>query len=323
MMFIIDGTGEGDDPLYFKDMNRGFCKQLELKLREQAIYKRGPALFGTETFDIANEMLNVILMYYYGEQVDINQIIADALKPKTAKPIFLAGHSRGGCAVIYIAQKLKAQGIKVNAMFLFDAVARTHKGVPIVGDDFKEIPDNVRICYHALRDRERSNHYKKPLIELFNKCVKSIPVGPVGGGALTTECGLLNKARINDTKLRVYARNEYMLERTVDFENCGTRPENNQTLLKLEKFLGCHGTMGGAITATSPLDDERVKAPDDAVLAGNEIMALEQVNNWMSEKLRNEGVLSKGQTILDKEHIQKEMQYIDKAKLYVHREFGF
>ena len=22
-MFIIDGTGEGDDPLYFKDMNRG------------------------------------------------------------------------------------------------------------------------------------------------------------------------------------------------------------------------------------------------------------------------------------------------------------
>ena len=41
MMFIIDGTGEGDDPLYFKDMNRGFCKQLELKLREQAIYKRG------------------------------------------------------------------------------------------------------------------------------------------------------------------------------------------------------------------------------------------------------------------------------------------
>ena len=222
MIFIIDGTGETADKTYMADMSRGFCYQLYLKLGRQAEYMRGPRVDGLNTFDIADKMLEAILEYYYSEpidltvnnskQVDINQIIADALKPKTAKPIFLAGHSRGGCAVIYIAQKLKAQGIKVKAMFLFDAVARTHKGVPIVGEDFKEIPDNVRICYHALRDRERSNHYKKPLIELFNKCVKSIPVGggvidgvAFGGGALTTECGLFNKAIINDRKLRVYA----------------------------------------------------------------------------------------------------------------------
>lgn len=409
MMFIIDGTGDGNDELYKQDMDRGFCKQLELKLGKQAEYLRGPRVDGLNTFDIADKMLNKIVTYYEtgvaGLQLidlnntlnqekydhiyfitrvtraqlieahtylinsryistinamganftriipsapnDIRKIVANIdprLNPSDDMKkyinslcmycslfdddIFLAGHSRGGCAVIYIAQKLKEKGIKVKAMFLFDAVARTHKGVPILGDDFEEIPDNVRVCYHALRDKEWSNHFKEPLKELYNKCVKSIPVGgraATGYGiSVTTECGLLNKARIDDSIFRVMLRNEItILEgRSINFGNCGTKPKEN-TRLVTEPFKGAHGTMGGAVTATSPLSDQRSKYPDNPVLAGHEIMALEQVNNWMSEKLCNEGVLSKGQTILDKEHIQKEMQYIDKAKLYVHREFGF
>jgi hypothetical protein len=43
----------------------------------------------------------------------------------TSKPLFLAGHSRGGAAVIWVANLLKRDAIEVDGMFLLDAVDRT------------------------------------------------------------------------------------------------------------------------------------------------------------------------------------------------------
>jgi hypothetical protein len=56
MMFIIDGTGETDDTTYMADMERGFCKQLSLKLGKQAKYMRGPRVDGLNTFDIVTAL---------------------------------------------------------------------------------------------------------------------------------------------------------------------------------------------------------------------------------------------------------------------------
>ena len=327
MMFIIDGTGETDDTTYMADMERGFCKQLSLKLGKQAKYMRGPRVDGLNTFDIADKMLEAILEYYYSEpidltvnnskQVDINQIIADALKPKTAKPIFLAGHSRGGCAVIYIAQKLKEKGINVKAMFLFDAVARTHRGlltnlihvgvggvglaVRAVGvaanvawhgeSNFDEIPDNVEKCYHAMRDRTLVDYYKKPLQLLTNQCVKVLPAGNrfvIITDTTNRVCLELPALIKKDSQNRSLTRTEFVDgEKTFDFDNCGTKADNDSRL-DIRTFKGYHGTMGGAITATSPLKEQRILAPNDDMLTLQQENVLSQVNIWMSDNIRKE-----------------------------------
>ena len=108
MIFIIDGTGETADKTYMADMSRGFCYQLYLKLGRQAEYMRGPRVDGLNTFDIADEMLEKIMNYYHTGTTG-PMFIDPNNRPKDQKldDIFLAGHSRGGCAVIYIAQKLK------------------------------------------------------------------------------------------------------------------------------------------------------------------------------------------------------------------------
>ncbi len=321
MMFIIDGTGDDNDELYAKDMDRGFCKQLSLKLGSNAKYLRGPAQYGTETFKIADEMIEAILKYYYSEpidvtvnnskQVDINQIIADALKPKTAKPIFLAGHSRGGCAVIYIAQKLKEKGINVKAMFLFDAVERTvallTKGEDLLGSQFDEIPDNVGKCYHARRDRSIATYYEDSESKLKLDCLMETH------GAIRTTGPTLELARNSDScrrmriliiqnrKLGYDIENEKMKvvmrthtgyfagEKALDFENCGTGPKSR---VETKYFLGSHGALGGAPIATSPIVSERERAPKE--MANSDRAAVADVNVWMSEKLCNEGVLASG-----------------------------
>ena len=64
--------------------------------------------------------------------------------------LFLAGHSRSGVAVIFVAQDLQGLGIDVDAMFLYDAVNRTLNN----RRDSRRIPGNVQWCHHALRDPE-------------------------------------------------------------------------------------------------------------------------------------------------------------------------
>jgi hypothetical protein len=59
--------------------------------------------------------------------------------------VFMAGHSRGAAIIIHVARLLQRRHIDVEAMFLFDAVARNHTL------DAGEIPSNVRHCYHAIR----------------------------------------------------------------------------------------------------------------------------------------------------------------------------
>ncbi|MCY7348365.1 MAG: LysM peptidoglycan-binding domain-containing protein [Pyrinomonadaceae bacterium] len=67
-----------------------------------------------------------------------------------AKALFLGGHSRGGAAVIEVAKWLKADGIPVECLILFDAVDRTHTLGSIFGNT--PIADNVKRVIHARRN---------------------------------------------------------------------------------------------------------------------------------------------------------------------------
>lgn len=105
MLYIIDGTGAMSEDDYAADMNRGFCSKLNKQNGPNAQYWRGPTLFGAETWSIGDEVFNKIL------------------NDKPSK-IVLVGHSRGGAACVYVARKLKTEGINVQGMLLLDAVRR-------------------------------------------------------------------------------------------------------------------------------------------------------------------------------------------------------
>jgi len=131
MFYIVDGTGSNNEAEYRKEMANGFCRQLESETGGR--YWRGPTLPGSETVDIAKKVVDAV-----------NDRLCSAAGKQDPR-IFLAGHSRGGAAVIFAAHDLKKMGVKVEAMFLFDAVNR-------IFDNLRnsDIPDNVKECYHAI-----------------------------------------------------------------------------------------------------------------------------------------------------------------------------
>ena len=177
MLYLIDGTGPSDYSDYHADMRRGFCWHLNTLNGANARYWRGPNELGLETWEIGD------------------LVIADIAADRRANPalqIVLAGHSRGGAAVIYVARKLKEQGIEVRAMVLFDAVRRAIQTSPsaivqrVLGasgppelvyqaglagieliSDFMQfgnnaadvIPSNVKRALHVVRDERFSNYF--------------------------------------------------------------------------------------------------------------------------------------------------------------------
>jgi pimeloyl-ACP methyl ester carboxylesterase len=173
VIYLIDGTGPDNFSDYHADMRRGFCWSLNLQNGAAAEYLRGPTDLGLETWEIAE------LMY-------------SRIKAHPGAPIVLAGHSRGGAAVIYLARKLQQEGIQVAAMVLFDAVRRALQKSPVqygmqifnaptpahlvfnaataaieVGLDFFQIgqqkadviPANVQRVLHVVRDERFSNYF--------------------------------------------------------------------------------------------------------------------------------------------------------------------
>ena len=58
MLYIIDGTGPGDDLTYRKEMSGGMCDRMA-KIFEGRYY-RGPTLFGAATYEIARTAYGAI-----------------------------------------------------------------------------------------------------------------------------------------------------------------------------------------------------------------------------------------------------------------------
>lgn len=284
MIFIIDGTGVADHVAYAKEMSGGFCKRLMYKARGR--YWRGPTLSGWHTTDIAGYVTDAIIKWRGTSQ--------------RQEKLFLAGHSRGGAAAIFVAQALKKNNVEVEAMFLFDAVDRT-----VNFRSAETIPANVRYCYHALRDPSLATYYTEGVRmarDAVAKCI-GLPTGRRPSMMEATIDSLLAKPPVpgecqkvieaarraieQDNKMKIVMRSTTLSTpegTSIDFGNCGLKAEG---ACKLEKeiFLGSHGAIGGA-----PIVD--TLAP--ALLIDSDRAAMAGVDAWMSAHLCRHGVFDSG-----------------------------
>jgi hypothetical protein len=103
-------------------------------------YHRGPDMFGVGPNFVSPHYLAGQIMGFW-RQGD--------------HKIIMTGYSRGAAIVIAAATLLNlipdAKDIKIEAMFLFDAVAKSPNGYLLFGGA-NCIPPNVTYCYHAIRD---------------------------------------------------------------------------------------------------------------------------------------------------------------------------
>ncbi len=178
MLVCVDGTGASDRAEYARIFARSFVNRVKNEhLRAHPypepppIHHRGPGadasdgLFGSfggehhvDPLFVVREIVEALNRI--NDEVDAMPAWALGMPASTWSPeetaqlrlieqrrtVFLVGHSRGAAIVINAARIMQRRGIPVEAMFLFDAVARN------LDLDADEIPANVRFCYHAMRD---------------------------------------------------------------------------------------------------------------------------------------------------------------------------
>jgi len=126
---VINGTGPPGAP-YDELMRTSFCHQLGAKLGTRSFYCRGPSLLGQE---VRKEALEVYRWLRAAHEAD------------PSVRLMAAGYSRGGSAAIMACERLERDGVAVDSLFLFDAVARHEFQGGTV------IPANVRFSRHARR----------------------------------------------------------------------------------------------------------------------------------------------------------------------------
>jgi hypothetical protein len=151
----IDGSGDADT--YAKDFANSFVQgYTKTGLFGTWGYWRGPGMMGSETRSLVNGAREWTLAK-----------VADLNRHKTPYRLFMSGYSRGGAAVTEVAFELKAKGIKVHAMLLFDAVDRSDL------TNVDVVPSNVKYCYHAMRNPSAGSR------EIFDNCAKRAAGGVI------------------------------------------------------------------------------------------------------------------------------------------------
>jgi thioesterase domain-containing protein len=146
MIVAIDGTGPDSPGDYAKEMGGSFCSQIGRAAN--ATYFRGPTLTGSETSAIAN--------------MAVDAVMAARDKASTGE-VMLAGYSRGGCAAIIAARRLKDRGVGVHSLFLFDAVDMQTSEMHLS----QIISDNVRMVAHVRSARNLSFWIRNPVKSRF------------------------------------------------------------------------------------------------------------------------------------------------------------
>ncbi len=107
---VIDGTGAWRNATYASEMQHSFCSQIAAGARPDSQYWRGPSWDGLRV---------------HSEATTAAAWLSDQRRgSRQAVRLFMAGYSRGASAAIMAAERLTAQGIWVDGLFLFDPVAR-------------------------------------------------------------------------------------------------------------------------------------------------------------------------------------------------------
>lgn len=187
MLVCVDGTGPTDTTEYATAFARSFVNRIKHGYRRlhpppggETIHHRGPGedaaggTFGGSRHVDPSFIFDEIMQIHGRLSDEVERIPSWALQqPITTWPaedvaameriqerrkIFMTGYSRGGAIVIHTARLLQVRGIRVEAMFLFDAVSRN----PNL--DAEVIPSNVGRCYHAIRDPRAGSR------ESFSNC---------------------------------------------------------------------------------------------------------------------------------------------------------
>ncbi len=142
MLIAVDGTGPWSDDDYANEMSNSFVSKIHSEypgLSEvDKFYRRGPTLLGFETGPIAYSCFNFVKSAY-----------DKSLKEDTKFRLHLTGYSRGAASVIGLANLLNSMlpNVEIEFMALFDAVDRS------TISNVDKIPRNVKLCYHAIRDK--------------------------------------------------------------------------------------------------------------------------------------------------------------------------
>lgn len=299
LIFIIDGTGPDDFSDYHADMSRGFCWSLSTQNGPAASYLRGPNELGLETWEIAD------LMY-----ADIRAQLQAA--PNTE--IVLAGHSRGGAAVIHLARKLQKDDIKVCAMVLFDAVRRAlQKSVTDyawqlaesftpahlaynavaaaleIGSDFFQIgaqevdvvPRNVKRVLHVVRDERFSNYFLHTAE--YREFVDSAKSRTTRSAETMAQ---LVRMRQMHRRLRDACRFDCIklgVATGFSFDNTGMKAEAG-CKLTIEPFQATHGAMGGApLEVRNYIVDPRYAAEIESIEITSMLAVQARVNAFLAE----------------------------------------
>lgn len=279
MLYIVDGTGDADDEIYLTVMSGSFCDKMGKMFDGR--YFRGPTRLDwtINTEDIAKKVCAEI-------RKNTQQL--------GKRPLFLAGHSRGGAAVIRVAQDLQKTGHSVDAMFLFDAVDRTG---PFTRS-LEFIPSNVRATYHAIRNTQIANYFEWGARSAKQKYTRCILMQPPRNGANRCEKekeDMIKYRRLDDAmKFRMRASFEHTEHEgaSIPFGNCGTAPQDKRaTNFVMKDFLGSHGALGG-----SPIgfQDKAWLTDEDKArfitIAHSDLAAMASVWDWMCDFFDKEKV---------------------------------
>ncbi|HOB92466.1 MAG TPA: hypothetical protein PK306_12715 [Aquabacterium sp.] len=303
MLYIVDGTGPLFDADYAVEMAGSHCNVLHHLNRPDAFYFRGPSLLSAlkNTGGIADKVMLKLLEVEFPAA-----LLAPGQRQPPRSPIFLAGHSRGGAAVVLVAQMLDRIGVPVEAMFLFDAVDRTMSLASV-----ETVPKNVRRCFHALRNEGAEVVMAHETTRLW-KAVEAAP-GYAALRALHKSSGsgpweqfLVFRAgtdaarwpqlaaavrawKAKDTVLasfQVAMRNSFKLtvsaegglQPSIPFGNCA-RKASPSCHYEKEEFACSHGAVGG--TPWTTLGDEVAAIDADGA---------RRVWTWMSARMQQHGL---------------------------------
>jgi hypothetical protein len=315
MLYIVDGTGDSDPETYDKTMKDGFCRLMDDKYKGTK-YVRGPSILGYETLDIAKDVYR--------------HIIANPMLK--SQPLFLAGHSRGGAAVIFAAQllndaydvngqdryvddRLDRSASFVDGMFLFDAVDRTtfHWNV-------QKIPRNVGVACHARRERSIDSYFEwgvKNAWKEYSEYEGKHPSGTYNYREAEDKYSAYVNIKKLDDAMKVRMRTQFKSPgnssgdgTSIDFGNCGTDVEDKAyTDYYQEKFLGSHGAIGGSPLGENNRDwlKDRDKLRFTTILEADRA-AMNWVWAWMIDKFQklnlsdhtNQNFKRKGKWLSDK-----------------------
>jgi hypothetical protein len=138
----IDGTGaaflpgSGRDRDYDTAFTNSFVRRICNSGGPHAMYQRGPVALGGGLPEAISAGVSHVV---------------NKRRAGVTEPVLLTGYSRGALGAVVVADRLKSQGINVQALMLFDCVDRH------LAFDAEVVPDNVAHVYHVIRDPASSS----------------------------------------------------------------------------------------------------------------------------------------------------------------------